>query len=89
MKARRTHHSDKVFRLDGGNEDNDLWTHTYDQDGPDASIGSVWELSPEERAAVAGGANIELIVFGSGHPPVTLRTVHYALGKRPESEDCE
>lgn len=33
---------------------------------------SVWELTPEERAAVASGSNISLVVSTEPHPPVML-----------------
>ena len=33
---------------------------------------SVWAFTPEERAAIARGANIELGVIGTVHPPVWL-----------------
>lgn len=81
MKPRRTVLSDTVFRLPGGNEDNDLWVTTYGEDQGGPCIGSTWELTDDERAAIAAGANIELIVWGTGHPPVAVRTCDYALGK--------
>jgi hypothetical protein len=63
MRGRRTHLSNKVYSLPGGTEDNDLWI--YD-DGE--HLRSCWVPSDEERAAIAAGENIELIVWGRGHP---------------------
>lgn len=86
VKPRRTQASDKVFRLPGGTEDNDLWVTTYDEDDVDQggpAIGSTWEPTDDERQAIADGANVELIVWGTGHPPVALRLSPYALGKAP------
>ena len=76
MKPRRTPSSNKVFRLVGGTEDNDLWVRQDEQ-----GIASVWELDDDERAAVALGANIELMVFGAGTPPVSLAVTTELLGK--------
>lgn len=46
--------------------------HTKIEAGPDYPITtSVWEPTPDERAAIAGGANIALRVLGI-HPPVDL-----------------
>ena len=33
---------------------------------------SVWVPSPEERAAIAAGGNIVLLIVGVGHPPVQV-----------------
>lgn len=78
MKPRRTHFSNRTFGLPGGNEDNDLWLH---DDGE--TLASTWELDEDERRAIAAGHNIELAVWGRGHPPVSLRVVNHALGKPP------
>lgn len=83
MKPRRTHTSTNVFHLDGGTEDNDLWVTMYSPDEGGPCIGSTWELTPEERASIAAGANVELVVFGTAHPPVALRLSTYLLGKAP------
>jgi hypothetical protein len=40
--------------------------------GPIPVMKSVWVPSPEERAAIAAGANIALLIVGTGHPPVNL-----------------
>lgn len=81
MKPRRTPHSNGVFRLEGGTEDNDLWVeNTVDQDGR-AVIVSVWEPDDAERAAIAGGQNLRLAVWGSGHPPVALSLYQGAVGR--------
>lgn len=83
MRPRRTHDSNRVFSLDGANEDSDLWAHeTF---GSEMSvIVSVWEPSPEEREQIASGFNIELAVYG-GQPPVALHTTDVPLGGPPPS----
>lgn len=83
MKPRRTHESNRVYRLPGGTEDNDLWvTETFCSEEPDVPvILSTWEPTDEERAAIAAGANVELAVWG-GQPPVALQTTDVPLGKR-------
>lgn len=81
MKPRRTVDSTTVFRLEGGNEDNDLWVHRgTDQDGAPVIV-SVWQPSELEREAIANGANLELVVWGDGTPPVALGTTIVRLGK--------
>lgn len=78
MRARRTVKSNKVFTLAGGTEDNDLWVQEKVEDGVPIQS-SVWEPSPEQRRSIADGANIELEVWGSAHPPVNIRTTRVAL----------
>lgn len=87
MKPRRTVTSTNVYRLVGGTEDNDLWVTTYAPDEGGPCIGSTWELSDEERAAIAAGANVELLVFGTAQPPVAVRISRYLLGKAPADID--
>lgn len=81
MKPRRTHRSTTVFRLEGGNEDNDLWVEPCEDDGTPV-LSSVWEPSPAERAKIAAGENVELLVWG-GQPPVALSVTDVPLGKPP------
>lgn len=84
MKPRRTHDSTTVFRLPGGNEDNDLWVEHARDSGGNPVICSTWEPTAKERAAIAAGANVELSVWGSAMPPVAVTTTTVALGRRPE-----
>jgi hypothetical protein len=84
MKPRRTPSSNKVYRLEGGTEDNDLWVRIdRHADTGHVVVCSTWELSDEERAAIAAGENVELIIWGLGVPPVALRTTAEPLGKGP------
>lgn len=83
MRPRRTHLSTNVYRLEGGTEDNDLWTTLYGPADGGPAIGSTWEPTVAERAAIANGANIELLVFGDAQPPVNVRLSEYPLGKAP------
>jgi hypothetical protein len=80
---RRTHVSDSVLTLPGHSEDSDLWVCTYDVDEGGPAQGSVWELTLDERKAIRGGANVELVVYGRVHPPVALRLSTYPLGRAP------
>jgi hypothetical protein len=83
MKARRTHLSNQVFQLPGGNEDNDLWVYLDQHQDGSPLIRSTWVPTDEERARIAAGENIELIVWGPGHPPVAMGVVKYPLGAPP------
>jgi len=71
MRPRRTSVSNCVFRLAGGNEDNDLWARRGSTDG-EPWIESTWQLDDDERAAIAAGGTVELRVYGDGTPPVSL-----------------
>lgn len=80
MKPRRTPHSNQVFRLEGGTEDNDLWVEqTTSEQGP--CIRSVWELTEDERDKVINGGNVYLVVWGTGTPPVAMGVTDEELGK--------
>lgn len=81
MRPRRTRKSNRVFRLDGGTEDNDLWVFE-EPHGVNTLIHSTWELTPHEREQIAAGANVELTIWGPGHPPVDMRVTTIALGAR-------
>jgi len=85
VKARRTVRSDFVFRLPGGTEDNDLWVERKADTDDRPVMSSTWEPTDEEREAIANGANLELMIWGAGHPPVFLGITDVALGKAPES----
>lgn len=80
MRPRRTPTSNKVFRLPGGTEDNDLWVHAHHDDG-NVVIDSVWEPTEEEREQIAEGANIELRVWTAITPPVSLAITNEPLGR--------
>lgn len=72
MRPRRVPGYHGVFLLPGGTEDNDLFVkRSRDADGAPWSE-SVWELTEEERLGIANGGTIELRVYGSGHPPVSM-----------------
>ena len=43
LRPRRTHASNEVKRLPGGNEDNDLWARVGETDG-EPWIESTWQL---------------------------------------------
>lgn len=73
MKPRKTKYSNGVFELEGGNEDNSLWVERTIAENGDPVIISTWELNEEEKKAVVDGKRIQLIVWGTGHPPVAMR----------------
>jgi hypothetical protein len=95
VRSRRTPSSNFVFRLGGGTEDNDLHVRRvadavdlgFADDDPCAhtpAIASVWEPYPDERAAIACGANVELVVIGVTQPPVSVRMTREQPLSRPE-----
>ena len=79
MKPTATPHTDTVFKLPGGTDENDLPVTVYDEDLGGPCLGSTWVPTDEEREAIALGANVELIVFGQGHPPVAMRLADYKV----------
>ena len=83
MRARRTHLSNSVVSLFGGTEDNDLWAYIDQHEDGSTLIRSTWVPTDEERQRIAEGSNVELIVWGSGHPPVAMAVVDYPLGAPP------
>lgn len=83
MKARRTIHSEKVYRLPGGNEDNDLWTYEVDDSDGHPVTCSVWEPTEEERKKIAAGQNLRLMIWGRGIPPLAIDITDERLGKPP------
>lgn len=87
MKPRRTYESQRVLRLPGGNEDNDLWVSLKRDEDDHAIISSVWEPTPEERQRIAEGANIELCVWAIKTPPVLLDVTDVPLGRKPDDEE--
>ena len=84
MRPRRTHFTNRVLELPGGNEDNALWYYAEQTDEGQTVICSVWEPSPEERAAIARGENVRLLVWWNGaFPPVAIDLTDEPLGKAP------
>jgi hypothetical protein len=51
-----------------------LYDPTAGQTEEDGRLGflSEWQPNEQERAAIAGGALVQLRVYGAGHPPVSL-----------------
>lgn len=82
MKPRRTVRSNQVFRLPGGTEDNDLWVERTSEEGAPVT-NSVWVPTDDERRAIMTGSNLELTVWGDGHPPVGLRVTNIQVGRLP------
>ena len=86
MKQVKTKDSDTCFKLPGGTAENDLWVEAKEVDGRSV-LGSVWEPTPEERARIMDGANIELMVWGTGTPPVKVGiTMSEAVKSGPKRE---
>ena len=84
MRARRTHYTTRVFRLPGGTEDNDLWVYDMPDNDGDNVICSVWVPTDEERAAIASGENVRLMIWGYGIPPLAIDTTDEPLGRDPD-----
>jgi len=40
--------------------------------GDQPTMQSIWVMTPDERQAIARGANISLLVLGHVHPPVAI-----------------
>jgi hypothetical protein len=81
MRARRTVFSNKVFRMPGGNEDQDLWAMTDTDSDDDPVIRTTWVPDDEERAEIAGGSNVEVVIWGVEHPAMAVTTDDAQLGR--------
>lgn len=81
MRPRRTVRSSGVLALPGGNEDNDLWYEDAQTDLGVHVFVTTWEPDADERAAIAAGGNVELQVYGTGHPPVSVHVTDVTLGR--------
>lgn len=83
VRGRRTVHSEYVFKLVGGNEDNDLWVYDMSDGITDIPVVcSVWVPTEEERERIAAGENIRLMIWGKPIPPVAMDLTDEPLGKR-------
>jgi hypothetical protein len=82
MKPRRTHLTTHPLTLPGGNEDNDLWVYVEEDENSYPVICSVWVPTDEEREKIANGENVRLMVWGTRHPPVAMRTTDEPLGRK-------
>lgn len=93
MRPRRTPASNTALELAGGTEDNTLHARVGiaypgladDDPGHDQPfISCVFEPDQAERAAIASGANVELVIFGQQMPPVSLATTREQPLSRPQ-----
>lgn len=73
MKVIATPFTNMTFKLPGGTTANDLPVEVTTDAEENPVLLTTWQLDDEERARVARGEPIELLVWGSGHPPVTVR----------------
>ena len=76
MKPRKTINSARCYVVqdsDGQTDpDSELWTYTAEDANGRMVTCSVWEPTPEERAAIAAGENVRLIVWGVRMVPVAM-----------------
>lgn len=80
MKQVRTIRCRKRFVLPGGTDANDLWVEERRGEKGEPVLSSTWQPTDEERQAIADGANVELLVWGEGTPPVYIGTSTEQLG---------
>lgn len=62
-----------VFKLPGGSSENDLPVEAARDEQGEHVLISTWEPDDDERAAIAAGANLQVLIWGTQHPPVALR----------------
>lgn len=88
LRPRRFHSATNVWRLSGGNEDNDLWALNHEVNdtvsGMTPAVTSVFVPTENQRKAILHGANIALTVLG-GQPPVMLRLTDEPIGAPPSN----
>lgn len=73
MNPVATHKTNFTFTHPG--DGGDLPCQRAEEDGNPVT-NSAWELSADERALVAAGAQVELTIWGPGHPPVAVTVVN-------------
>ncbi len=90
VRPRRTPSSNTLFSLRAfrwpgaiSDDDNGLWTERAKCVEGDPIIMSTWELDDSEREAIAQGCNIQLAIWGTGHPPVMMRVTAEPLEELP------
>lgn len=83
MKPIRTALTNRIFKLEGGTEENDLPVEACEDEAENTILVSTWKLSADERRAIYAGKNIELLVWGTAHPPVAIR-----LANRENEQDA-
>jgi hypothetical protein len=71
----RTKNTTRVYKLPGGDESNDLPIEDKEGEHGETVLCSVWNLSDAERKTIADGGFVELMIWGSGHPPVALAAI--------------
>jgi hypothetical protein len=72
MKPAHTAEVNAMFKLEGGDESNNLPLQKAITLDGEAVLVSRWELSSDERQAVQNGALVRLVVWGTETPPVAL-----------------
>lgn len=86
LNPRRFHSANKVWKLEGGTEDNDLWALNHEVNdevmGTTPAVTSVFVPTDFQRREIARGANIALTVLGR-QPPVMVRLTDEPIGKKP------
>lgn len=87
MKPRRTHSSNGVAHLPGHSEDYDMWFMSGTDENGNKVISIVWEPTPEERAAIAAGANIRVNTWTTRDHilPMAVEPTDELLGKPPDA----
>lgn len=82
MKPRRFALANAVYRLEGGNEDNDLWVQKgSNETGP--FLRSLWVPTEKERDAIVKGQNVALWIWSHQMPPVGMNLTAEKPGKAP------
>lgn len=101
MKGIQTPTSNAVYALEGGTKANDLHVMKGTHAGADGLVApgdpiyhlpyvaSVWQPDEHERAALAVGANVELLIIGGNQPPVCLRTTSEQSVDQPPRPDLD
>lgn len=78
--------ADKVFRLTGGTEDNDLFVSLIEpsEDYPTGAVTSYWKLDADELELLKrNGGYLELTVLSVPPPPVAMRAVELEVPIEP------
>lgn len=77
--------------MEGGTEDNDLWAHFVPQEAKGHLVvnvlATVWVPTDEERARIAAGSNIRLLMMARRPQPVEMDLTDEPIGKKPDEPE--
>lgn len=79
----QTPDTNMILTLPGGDESNNLPVEVAQDADKHPVFVSEWGMTPEERKAIADGGFVRIVLWGEGHPPISVGVadeLHRPLG---------